>query len=278
MSSNFEKVKQFNTVFGHPVGTTHQTNIFSEYPSIVSLRNNLIREEVSELLEAFANSDIVEMIDALSDILYVAYGLLVVYGVDGVQEYREHINKKISIMEGNGVASVRKLNIDKNVKTNFETTKNVMTLFLSNTTPHVIPKTFFNQFEELVSLQNLVNSYFSELEAELINLDSYSNKHNFSYVIDTTLEIIYCTYMLGILMGVDLDQSVSMVHNSNMSKICSTEDEAKATIEWYKLNEARYDSPNYRKCSYGYVIFNESTGKILKNINYKPVDLSGFIS
>jgi predicted HAD superfamily Cof-like phosphohydrolase len=273
MSSNFEKVKQFNTVFGHPVGAELQINIFSESPAIVSLRNNLIREEVSELLEAFANSDIVEMIDALSDILYVAYGLLVVYGVDGVQEYREHINKKLSIMEGNGVASVRKLNINKTIKTNFEMTKHGMTRNMIT-----ITKDFFKQFKEFAELQHIVNFYFVELEAELINLDIYSNKQNFIGVIDTTLEIIYCTYMLGILMGVDLDQSVSMVHNSNMSKICSTEDEAKSTIEWYKLNETRYDSPNYRKCSYGYVIFNESTGKILKNINYKPVDLSEFIS
>jgi len=278
MLSNFEQVKQFNTVFGHPVGAGPQTNIFSESPSTVSLRNNLIREEVSELLEAFANSDVVEMIDALSDILYVAYGLLVVYGVDGVQAYREHINTKIAIIEANGDASLKNINLDKNVTTNFEMTKNVITHFFFNTNPITKPKHFFKQFLEIASLQNLVNSYFDELEAELINLSTYSEKHNFSDVIDTTMEIIYCTYTLGILMGVNLDKSVNMVHKSNMSKICSTEDEAKATVEWYKSNETRYDSPNYRKCEYGYVIFNESTGKILKNINYASVDLSSFIN
>jgi predicted HAD superfamily Cof-like phosphohydrolase len=278
MLTNFEKVKQFNSVFGHPVGTEPQTNIFSDSTHIVSLRNNLIREEVSELLEAFGNSDVVEMIDALSDILYVAYGLLVVYGVDGVSEYREHINKKISIIEENGDASLKNITLDKNDKTNFEVTKNIMTHFFLNTTALTSPKNFFKQFVSLTSLRNLVNSYFAELEAELINLSTYCDKHNFRGVIDTTLEIIYCTYMLGILMGVNLDISVNMVHDSNMSKICSTEEEANTTVEWYKSNETRYDSPNYRKCPYGYVIFNESTGKILKNINYKPVDLSEFIS
>ena len=76
MLSNFEKVKQFNLIFGHPVGIVEQLNIFSESPNIVSLRNNLIREEVSELLEAIGNLDVIEMIDALSDILYVSYDIV----------------------------------------------------------------------------------------------------------------------------------------------------------------------------------------------------------
>ena len=276
MLSNFEQVKQFNSVFGHPVPSLPQISIFSEAPNIVSLRNNLIREEVSELLEAFMNSDVVEMIDALSDILYVAYGLLVVYGVDGVKEYHNYVNKKISIIEENGDTSLSGVKLD-NHNTNFELTTHMMNQFFPNKLP-VEPKNFFNQFEELKTLQNLVNSYLADLETELINLDSYSNKQLFHSVIETTLEIMYCTYTLGILMGVDLDKSVSMVHTSNMSKICSTEDEAKSTVEWYKTNETRYDSPSYRKCDYGYVIFNESTGKILKNINYAVVDLSSFVN
>ena len=69
-------------------------DIFDKNPSVVKLRNNLISEEVGELVEAFQALDVVEMIDALSDIQYVAYGLQVVYGIDGDKLFREYMINK----------------------------------------------------------------------------------------------------------------------------------------------------------------------------------------
>ena len=60
-----------------------------------------------------------------------------------------------------------------------------------------------------------------------------------------------------------------------MSKLCKDRETAKKTVEWYKQNESRYDSPNYRRCESEkgkFVVFNESTGKILKSIEYTPAD------
>ena len=48
----------------------------------------------------------------------------------------------------------------------------------------------------------------------------------------------------------------------------------KQTVKWYQENEKRYDTPAYRHSEFGYVVFNESTGKILKNIKYQKVDLT----
>ena len=62
--TNFEKVREFNTVFGHPVAEQSNTTIFGQNPHVVKLRNNLIIEEVGELVEAFHDCDVVEMIDA----------------------------------------------------------------------------------------------------------------------------------------------------------------------------------------------------------------------
>jgi predicted HAD superfamily Cof-like phosphohydrolase len=42
----------------------------------------LIEEELEEFREAVAKSDVVEMIDALCDLLYVTYGAAVALGVD----------------------------------------------------------------------------------------------------------------------------------------------------------------------------------------------------
>ena len=64
-----------------------------------------------------------------------------------------------------------------------------------------------------------------------------------------------------------------------MSKVCTTEDEARETVEWYKKNETRYDSPTYR-LSYDnqrYVVYNQSTGKILKSIKYTPANFSEMV-
>tara|TARA_Y100000739_G_scaffold671_1_gene490 strand:+ start:325 stop:666 length:342 start_codon:yes stop_codon:yes gene_type:complete len=49
---------------------------------IVQLRIDLIEEELNELKEAVKNNDIVEVADALTDILYVTYGAGHSFGVD----------------------------------------------------------------------------------------------------------------------------------------------------------------------------------------------------
>ena len=68
--------------------------------------------------------------------------------------------------------------------------------------------------------------------------------------------------------------SFDIVHRSNMSKLCISEEEAKQTVENYKLNDKRYKTPEYRKSDNDkyWVVFNRGTGKILKSINYNPAD------
>ena len=62
-----------------------------------------------------------------------------------------------------------------------------------------------------------------------------------------------------------------------MTKICQTEDLAKETVIWYKTNDNRYDTPIYKETTNGYIIMNESTGKILKSIKYTPADFSSLL-
>lgn len=51
-------------------------------PEILLLRARLIVEEAAEFMKAASNEDMVEMTDALADLLYVTYGTAVVMGVD----------------------------------------------------------------------------------------------------------------------------------------------------------------------------------------------------
>lgn len=78
MYSNFDMVGDFMETFGQEV--KHK----SEFPEneIIALRLELIQEELNELREAIGNADIVEVADALTDILYVTYGAGHAFGIN----------------------------------------------------------------------------------------------------------------------------------------------------------------------------------------------------
>ena len=76
--SNFKKVKTFMDIFGQEVKTKPS---FST-DKINSLRYDLIKEELEELKEAMENKDLLEVADALTDILYVTYGAGHAFGID----------------------------------------------------------------------------------------------------------------------------------------------------------------------------------------------------
>ena len=76
--SNFNKVKTFMNTYGQEV---KEIATFPEN-KIVQLRIDLIEEELNELKEAVKNNDIIEVADALTDILYVTYGAGHSFGVD----------------------------------------------------------------------------------------------------------------------------------------------------------------------------------------------------
>ena len=78
MMTNFEKVKEFMQTFNQKVRKK------PEMPSVglSALRIDLIEEELQELIDAVKAEDIVEIADALTDILYVTYGAGASVGID----------------------------------------------------------------------------------------------------------------------------------------------------------------------------------------------------
>ena len=76
--SNFEDVKTFMKTFGQMVRTKPQF----PYKETMQLRYDLIKEELNELEQAMKTKDLKEVADALTDILYVAYGAGCAYGID----------------------------------------------------------------------------------------------------------------------------------------------------------------------------------------------------
>ena len=76
--TNFEKVGLFMNTFGQEV---KKKPSFSA-TKINDLRYNLIKEELDELKDALNKKDIVEVADALTDILYVTYGAGHAFGIN----------------------------------------------------------------------------------------------------------------------------------------------------------------------------------------------------
>ena len=76
--SNFSKVGIFMKTFGQEVKDKPS---FST-DKINKLRIDLIKEELEELTEAMKNNDLLEVADALTDILYVTYGAGHAFGID----------------------------------------------------------------------------------------------------------------------------------------------------------------------------------------------------
>jgi len=76
--TNFEKVGLFMSTFGQEV--KKKSELSSE--KINSLRLSLIQEELDELTKAIKENDILEVADALTDILYVTYGAGHAFGID----------------------------------------------------------------------------------------------------------------------------------------------------------------------------------------------------
>ena len=96
--TNFEKVGLFMKTFGQEV----KTNAGFSSDKINKLRIDLIEEELEELKNAIYNKDLKETVDALTDILYVAYGAGHAFGVDLDKCFEEVQNSNMSKLGADG--------------------------------------------------------------------------------------------------------------------------------------------------------------------------------
>ena len=96
--TNFEKVKTFMKTFGQEV---KEKSSFSS-DKINELRFNLIKEELEELRIAMNTKNLVEVADALTDILYVTYGAGHAFGINLDRCFDEVQQSNMSKLDHNG--------------------------------------------------------------------------------------------------------------------------------------------------------------------------------
>ena len=228
--TNYQKVAEFHKCVGHPIHDQVQFDIFDENPKRVNLRLSLIKEEFKELCDAIAEDNMVEMIDALSDMLYVIYGAGLEFGIDLNKYYRL-----------NGFKLIRK-------------------------------KSFDNY---------LIKLWIELLDIQMNKLEDAIKNKNMTIVGHVLENLIFKIYGLGYEFGIDLEKAFDLVHKSNMTKFCISEEQAQETvknyIEKYKQNKSPYEKPTFRKSGDDkhWIVFDQVNDKILKSIYYSPVDLNG---
>ncbi len=96
--TNFEKVKIFMKTFGQEV---KEKSSFSS-DKINELRFNLIKEELEELRIAIDTKNLVEVADALTDILYVTYGAGHSFGINLDKCFDEVQQSNMSKLDDHG--------------------------------------------------------------------------------------------------------------------------------------------------------------------------------
>ena len=96
--TNFEKVKLFMDTYGQEVKDKAE---FSDVKTN-KLRIDLIKEELEELTQAMNDKNLLEVADALTDILYVTYGAGHAFGIDLDKCFDEVQNSNMSKLGEDG--------------------------------------------------------------------------------------------------------------------------------------------------------------------------------
>lgn len=125
--------------------------------------------------------------------------------------------------------------------------------------------------------ETLKNFRLKLIEEEVSELKEALSASDTVEIMDALGDILYVVYGAGAALGIDLDNIFGLIHKSNMSKICNTEEEVQKTIQWYENHpEKGYPNPVAEPRDGDseetlWVVKCGDTGKILKSVNYKPV-------
>jgi len=267
--SNFQKVLDFNTKFGAVIHNVPVPHIFDSNPSLIKLKMDLIREELSELRAAVNDADYIETVDALADLLYVIYGMASGIGFD--------MDITFSVFYRATVGSIGAV-VGSESEVEISNFRKIMAYKKMAGVISTIPILDIFTKNNLLVVGNMTN-----IDADMAILENFVGLKNYKETIYALTKLLCSVYCMGLDIGMDMDKAFNLVHESNMSKLCSSEKEAIDTVLWYlkeyKENRLPYDSPNYRKSDDGkyWVVFNASSGKILKSINYNVVDLTKLV-
>lgn len=117
----------------------------------------------------------------------------------------------------------------------------------------------------------------SLISEELKELQEAINDKDMVEIADALCDIQYVLSgaILEFGLGEKFKALFDEVQRSNMSKACKTEEEAKATVEYY--SRERDTECYYKEIDGLYLIYRKGDNKTLKSINYSPADLKSIL-
>jgi predicted HAD superfamily Cof-like phosphohydrolase len=156
-------------------------------------------------------------------------------------------------------------------KSNFQKICEFQEAFEMHSFPNGITQEEILKNPDLIELRDaLIAEEFNEFKQAI-------NDKDITEMRDAIGDILYVVYGAAHTFGFDADADFATIHDSNMSKLCKTEEEAQQTVAKYeqdfKDGKTTYDTPYYylNEKTGLWIVKNRSTGKVLKSINYTPV-------
>lgn len=229
--SHSEMVKTFMEIFDQPINTKYD---FDDR-KLEQFRLNLIKEEINELKDAILKHNMIEMVDALADILFVVYGAGHTFGID-----LSHIQSEF-------------YNAYRSINSDLEPVMAKQIILL-------------DEYCRLLETKLNSNSLVSEVTSD--------KTHKKMFVKMYLETIISICYYLAILFAIDINIIFKIVYDSNMTKFCDTSDDAEETIKHYKKTKPDLKIGYKIKETYKriYIVYNMETGKVMKNYKWSPPD------
>jgi predicted HAD superfamily Cof-like phosphohydrolase len=283
IETDFDKVVKFNKLFNVP--QTLHSNTKKENIKIITDGFALITEEYKELQDAINDKNKIEVKDALCDLVYVIYGLL--YRINFTSNTKlsniaHHLITRDNIYNSYNLSKI----INDYVYLNKIMYINEL-VHVNDLMAKAQKETIETQFKEIskdmikfyetIKITDDLKYYINNIETNITTgMYNVNSCINYNMLTASLINLLLQVYQYS-LLTIDFDTAFNIVHKSNMSKICSSEEEAKLTVKFYKdrfaSGELKYDTPYYNRISNNkWIVRNHSTMKVLKNINYHPVE------
>lgn len=240
--SHFNCVREFHEVFDHPVRTELYEAIHDENEKLILSRISFLREEHDEFMEAYDNCDMVEMADALCDLIYFGHGTGLCFGMD--------LDSKLRRTDQNNKPSD-------------------CTITPSDMSTDVDPQMLEKHGDEILTRLSLISHMIDEFERMCYRCDLTMAEYNL-------VDLIQLTYELGYYMRFDMDRMFREVHRSNMTKVCKTEADAQESLRQYQ-ESGKYEKPVIRTKGDYYMVYDEALNKILKYYKWEEPCLTQFM-
>jgi len=239
--THFECVGQFHEVFDYPIRTEQYLTVFTDNYKLLQSRISFLREEKDEFLEALENNDMVEMADALCDLIYFAHGTGQCLGINLDAELGRTVSKS-------------ELDI---------------THCPEDLSTEVDPK--MPEYG-----RSLINQHLKDINDQIDRFELDCKLYNFNHMITHLTEILRLTYELGYYMHFDMDAMFREVHRSNMTKVCLYKEDAQESLKYY-LESKKYEHPVIRTKGDYFLIYDEHLNKILKSHKWQIPNLKQFM-